>query len=1392
MKLKAIPRTATFAWSHLPAPDALLVTGPAAGALDENFTDEGTLEVWDALAGDVKGSVTVSSRFHRLAWSAPGATAHGRGVIAAGMETGEVFVFNPTKIIEGADADESRIYKNHKHTGGVRGLDWNPNQQNLLLSGATSAELFIHDLNNPDKVTLPGPTSTRLNEITALQWNPTVARIFAASSSSGFTSVWDLKAGKEIVALQYGGGVAKGMDAAGGAAAGLQQGKRRGMSDVVWHPELATRLVTASEDDESPVIMLWDLRNTRAPERILSGHTKGVLSLSWCKQDPDLLLSCGKDNRTLMWNPQTGDIVGETPATADWSFQTSWSPRNPDLIATASFDGHINVHSLQTTQLPPTPSQTLAYTASADDVFGALGKTEVEEAAGVSLTQPPKWLRRPVSASFGYGGLLTSTSNLSGASGKHQSGVVHIRHIVTEPSIIERAQKLDDVAGDKDKLAAFCDSHAEGQKDTAWKALQTLFTANSRDELVRLLGFSKDDVAKQVGEAIKHMAGHVEEDESPATPTADGAQTPQSKKAETTSPSAASITKSEHESEDNKDLFDDHAPGTPAADFFSSLGSVPLRNPQLDAIIPHQQLTGDVSVAATVGSRASSVRDETITESNTFPIYPPGESDVDKLITQALVLGDFASAVDLCLASERYADALLLAVRGGPELLASTQKAYFAKRTVAHPFLRVFQSIVTEDLADIVQNADLAEWRVVFVVVCTFARDGDFANLAEQLGQRLQYKWQTLAASDDKDKDAAKQTRTDATLCYLAARRLEKVVSIWIDEMNEEERANTTAGTRYSSHAHALQSFIEKVAVFQAATAYVDQDLTSPASSAAEAEARTYVLAGLYDRFYEYADLLATQGLVDIAAKYVKMTPPDYRVTSGFETDRARERILAAARLHTPVASSSNAGKAKQGSGYGYAPAPAAYPSTSYPTAQPPYGAPAAPAFVPQPAAPAYAAPPSAYAPPPTTAAYTAPPPAFNTYAPPPSAAVQPTPSVYAPSNPAPAQPATNTYGGSSSYAPANTFQPYAPNGFDPQPQGYGAPTAPYGGAPVPPPPRMTNGDNGPPIIPASQRRDMPGWNDAPSLSAPKRPASVARETPKPAAITSPFPMAEVASTPTGPPSSFTSPNVRSGALPPPPRGGPRPPSAQAGPPPSRPPPPSFAPPPQAQQPLQSPGIQSQSAYAPPTQARAPPPSRPPPGRGGPPPPGVMAGPPPPRALSPLNPNAHAPPSLSSQLGSPPSSAAPLGVSSPPPGARVGGPPPPGRGGPPPPQVAAPPAAPAKPTHPPGDRSHIAPSSHEIYDVFSAEFARVKTLGLPAHVKKIVDDTERRLNILFDALNNDAVPTPTVETTRRIAGALKAGDPNGALAVHVELLTTATGETTVWAPGIKQLIRLGL
>ena len=63
---------------------------------------------------------------------------------------------------------------------------------------------------------------------------------------------------------------------------------------VAWHPEVATQLCLASDDDHTPVIQIWDLRLASSPLKTLEGHHKGILSVAWCQSDPDLLMSCGK------------------------------------------------------------------------------------------------------------------------------------------------------------------------------------------------------------------------------------------------------------------------------------------------------------------------------------------------------------------------------------------------------------------------------------------------------------------------------------------------------------------------------------------------------------------------------------------------------------------------------------------------------------------------------------------------------------------------------------------------------------------------------------------------------------------------------------------------------------------------------------------------------------------------------------------------------------------------------------------------------------------------------------------------------------------------------------------------------------------------------------------
>jgi protein transport protein SEC31 len=92
--------------------------------------------------------------------------------------------------------------------------------------------------------------------------------------------------------------------------------------------------------------------------------------------------------------------------------------------------------------------------------------------------------------------------------------------------------------------------------------------------------------------------------------------------------------------------------------------------------------------------------------------------------------------------------------------------------------------------------------------------------------------------------------------------------------------------------------------------------------------------------------------------------------------------------------------------------------------------------------------------------------------------------------------------------------------------------------------------------------------------------------------------------------------------------------------------------------------------------------------------------------------------------------------------------------------------------------------------------------------KRIVEDTERRLNMLFDALNCETLSPPVLEQLHDLTegtaisphldlichliqyAAVKRRDHNQSLAIHASLLTNGsrTDDIGLWMSGIKQLL----
>lgn len=145
-------------------------------------------------------------RFNRLGWgNIGGDVSRPYGIIAGGMENGELDLWDATAIIQGR-SKESLLMKNGSHSGPVKGLDFNPVQSNLLATGASDGEIFVWDLNNPSKPYSPGTRSQRLEDVTCIAWNRQVAYILASGSNNGSTVIWDLRNRKELFPLAHPGG----------------------------------------------------------------------------------------------------------------------------------------------------------------------------------------------------------------------------------------------------------------------------------------------------------------------------------------------------------------------------------------------------------------------------------------------------------------------------------------------------------------------------------------------------------------------------------------------------------------------------------------------------------------------------------------------------------------------------------------------------------------------------------------------------------------------------------------------------------------------------------------------------------------------------------------------------------------------------------------------------------------------------------------------------------------------------------------------------------------------------------------------------------------------------------------------------------------------------------
>ncbi|XP_068831137.1 protein transport protein Sec31A isoform X1 [Capricornis sumatraensis] len=770
MKLKEVDRTAMQAWSPAQNHPIYLATGTSAQQLDATFSTSASLEIFELDLSDpsldMKSCATFSSshRYHKLIWGPHKMDSKGNisGVLIAGGENGNIILYDPSKIIAGDK--EVVIAQNDKHTGPVRALDVNIFQTNLVASGANESEIYIWDLNNFATPMTPGAKTQPPEDISCIAWNRQVQHILASASPSGRATVWDLRKNEPIIKVS-------------------DHSNRMHCSGLAWHPDVATQMVLASEDDRLPVVQMWDLRFASSPLRVLENHARGILAIAWSMADPELLLSCGKDAKILCSNPNTGEVLYELPTNTQWCFDIQWCPRNPAVLSAASFDGRISVYSIMggsADGLRQKQVDKLSSSFGNLDPFGTgqplpplqIPQQTTPHSIVLPLKKPPRWIRRPVGASFSFGGKLVTFANVRtqpqpGPEQQPQQHHVFISQVVTEKEFLSRSDQLQQVVQSQG-FVSYCQkkidaSQTEFEKNV-WSFLKVNFEDDSRGKYLELLGYRKEDLEKKIALALNKVDGpDVALKDSDQVAQGDGEESPAAEE--------------------------------------QLLGEQIKEEKQESEFLP--------------------------TAGGTFNISISG--DIDGLITQALLTGNFESAVDLCLHDNRMADAIILAIAGGQELLARTQKKYFAKSQ--SKITRLIMAVVMKNWKEIVESCDLKNWREALAAVLTYAKADEFSALCDLLGTRLESEGDSLL-------------QTQACLCYICAGNVEKLVACWTKAQD-------------GSSPLSLQDLIEKVVILRKAvqlTQAMDTDTVG---------------ALLAEKMSQYASLLAAQGSIAAALAFL-------------------------------------------------------------------------------------------------------------------------------------------------------------------------------------------------------------------------------------------------------------------------------------------------------------------------------------------------------------------------------------------------------------------------------------------------------------------------------------------------------------------------------------------
>lgn len=851
-------RLSVGAWSPGGSGGGFIAAGSYHGTSETSFGQSASLEL---IAVDIYRSklspvsvVPSSHKFCAIEWGLP-SRPHPYGLIASGLADGTVRIFDAAPLIRQKNSGNDENFAvlhgtsaaQKKHTGPVRSLAFNPLLPTRLATGGADGQVLVWDFANVSTGPSVRPLAVEQNannvaqreEVTSTAWNRKLEHILGTATSSGVLNVWDLRRGSRVMNIRN------------------PRGRLR-CSALEWHPEIATQIIVACDEDQDSGATLWDLRNASAPVMSYIHHgPNGVSAMSWCPHDSDMLLTSSRDSRTVAVSVSSGEVISEAPQTANWNFDVKWSPRIPGMYLASSQDGTITVNSLMTAATGPSVSSETANALA--ESFGEMAggfQAGVQEQSpravdkpriSYNLIRPPKWLKKPVSISFGFGGRMASLS-------QKDEGRINVGSFDESFSeLADACGKLDEIllgmaADDPSPALDWCkqsSAKAESKRDKmAWDALGMMFQQDCRRVALKYLGF--EPPAMEAGDDISMPVHGLSRSHPLAVPVRPSLQ-------EVESVSEADKKKSGDETIVANGVGELNLDG-PAPWEVSETGE---GNDDIKASI----LDGDDSlknVEETLANKTNGISGPKSAPEKSEQFLGKTREEIDALVKKSIIVGDFKTAVKACLHVDRAADALIVAHAGGPELWMETQTDYMSRASlssgtsiigaVAGPKPKMDAYI-----CDAASSGD-DSWKEALAVLITYCPGDEIAQACSSLGQRLLLEENVAAA----------------LFCFICAGNTRMATTVWM-----RDRPSTARSTSMmmADRIERLSALVGKVRLLTAASA-----LGRGESDIGIVKAMDEVSGSV---LCEYGALLASQGDSSLAMTYLSNLDSSYTCVYG-------------------------------------------------------------------------------------------------------------------------------------------------------------------------------------------------------------------------------------------------------------------------------------------------------------------------------------------------------------------------------------------------------------------------------------------------------------------------------------------------------------------------------